>query len=258
VDTDPGFTQIRHLTDTNARALASRHTAFFSFGENIVSCGCLIPDDGFPWVATRQPIVLDAWEQAPIYSKGSYTTVMQWESYNDAVYQNQRFGTKSASFGPFLDLPTRVQVTLELALGGKRAPRRLLRNMGWRIRDPLSVTASLDSYQRYLRDSRAEFSVAKQGYVCSNSGWFSERSACYLATGRPVIVQDTGFTSRIETGRGILAFNSVDQACASIEALESNYQLHYSVARELIQRYFDAEKVLSEMIEAIFANGQLA
>jgi hypothetical protein len=181
---------------------------------------------------------------------------MQWESYNDAEYQGQRFGTKSTSFGPFLDLPSRVQVPMELALGGESAPRLLLRNRGWRIRDPIAVTSTLDSYQRYLRDSKAEFSVAKQGYVCSNSGWFSERSACYLATGRPVIVQDTGFTSSIETGRGILAFNSLEQACASIEELEINYKFHYTAARELVRHYFDAEKVLTDMIEAIFANRQ--
>jgi hypothetical protein len=258
VDTDPVFTQIRHLTDKNARALAQGHTAFFSFAENIVSHGCLIPDDGFPWTPTRQPIVLDAWKQVPANPRGSYTTVMQWESYNDAEYQGQRFATKSASFGPFLDLPGRVQVTLELALGGQSAPRRLLRNRGWRICDPIAVTSSLDSYQSYLIDSKAEFSVAKQAYVCSNSGWFSERSACYLATGRPVIVQDTGFSSKIETGRGILAFNSLEQACASIEELEVNYKFHYTVTRELVRHYFDAEKVLCDMLEAIFANRQPA
>jgi hypothetical protein len=255
VDTDPVFTQIRHLTDSKARAQASRHTCFFSFGENVTGTDGQIPDDGFAWRPTRQPIVLEVWPQTPPVPQGPYTTVMQWDSYKGIFYQGQQFGMKSTSFEAFLDLPGKTPVTLELALGSEHAPRSQLQARGWRIRDPLAVTSTLDTYQRYLQGSKAEFSVAKQGYVVSRSAWFSERSACYLATGRPVIVQDTGFSRYIETGRGLFAFKSLDQAITAIEEVEANYSDHCVAARELARQYFDAGKVLKQLIEVVFAKG---
>lgn len=253
VDTDPVFTQIRHLADSKARVQANRHTCFFSFGENVSGVDGQIPDDGFAWRATRQPIVLEAWPRTLPVPQGSYTTVMQWDSYKSIFYKDRQFGMKSASFKSFLDLPGKTPVTLELALGNKHAPRRQLQAEGWEIRNPLEVSSSLDTYQRYLQGSKAEFSVAKQGYVVSRSGWFSERSACYLATGRPVIVQDTGFTDNIETGRGLFAFKSQNQVITAIEEVEANYSDHCVAARELAQQYFDARKVLTRLIEMVFA-----
>ncbi|MCP4408636.1 MAG: glycosyltransferase family 4 protein [Gammaproteobacteria bacterium] len=255
VDTDPVFTQIRHLTDSKARAQANKHTCFFSFGENVSGVDGQIPDDGFAWRATRQPIVLEAWPRTPPVPQGSYTTVMQWDSYKSILYKGWQFGMKSASFKSFLDLPGKTPVTLELALGNEHAPRKLLQAEGWEIRNPLELSSSLDTYQRYLQGSKAEFSVAKQGYVVSRSAWFSERSACYLATGRPVIVQDTGFSDNIETGRGLFAFKSQNQAITAIEAVEANYSDHCVAARELARQYFDAGKVLTRLIEMVFAKG---
>ncbi|MEN8131105.1 MAG: hypothetical protein ABFS45_13105 [Pseudomonadota bacterium] len=255
LDTDPVFTQIRHLTDSKARAQASRHTCFFSFGENVAGVDGQIPDDGFAWRATRQPIVLEAWSQTPPVPQGFYTTVMQWDSYQSILYKGQQFGMKSTSFESFLDLPGKTPVTLELALGSEHAPRKLLKAQGWRMRDPLVVTSTLGTYQRYLQGSKAEFSVAKHGYVVSRSGWFSERSACYLATGRPVIVQDTGFTDNIETGRGLFAFNNLDQAITAIAEVEVNYTKHCSAAREVARYYFEAGKVLTRLIAVVFAQG---
>ncbi len=253
VDTDPVFTQIRHLSDAKARERALAHTAFFTFGENIFDKDCLIPDDGFSWQSTRQPIVTDAWPHAAARSEGAYTTVMQWDSYESVEYRGRYFGMKSASFQSLLDLPSRTAVPLELALGSEQAPRALLRAKGWRLRDPLKISNSMRSYQRYLKESKAEFSVAKQGYVAASSGWFSERSACYLATGRPVIVQDTGFTANIETGTGVLAFTSPEQALANIEEMESNYRYHSCSAREVARCYFDSSAVLGQLIERVYS-----
>jgi hypothetical protein len=252
VDTDPVFTQIRHLSDPGASERASDHTAFFTFAENIFGEDCSIPDDGLPWRPTRQPIVLGAWPHTAARLQGPYTTVMQWDSYESVEYRGQRFGMKSASFQPLLDLPYQTGARLELALGSEQAPRELLSAKGWRLKDPLKVSRSLQSYQRYLQESKAEFSVAKQGYVAARSGWFSERSACYLAAGRPVIVQDTGFTGHIETGTGILAFASPEEAQSNIEEMEANYRIHCSCARDVARCYFDANTVLERMIEKIF------
>lgn len=249
VDTDPVFTQIQHLTEPSVRELALRHNAFFSFGEKINDADCGIPNDGLPWQTTRQPIVLDTWSPMPGRPSGAYTTVMQWNSYKTPVYQDRCYGMKSLSFQPYLDLPAKTRSRLELALGGAEAPRDVLRDKGWRIRDPLEVARTPWSYQDYISQSKGEFTVAKHGYVVSRSGWFSERSACYLASGRPVITEETGFSDWMVTGRGILSFSSPEEAIAAIETINDDYEMHCQAAREITERYFDARKVLTTLIE---------
>ena len=212
LDTDPVFTQIRHLTDPSARKLALQHTAFLSFGENIGLSNCTIPDDGLPWQATRQPVVLDSWPvtQGPV--QGDFTTVMQWDSYSACEYNGSHYGLKSDSFEPYMDLPQRVGPIFQLAVGSATVPRDLLRSKGWKVLDSRVPTRDPWTYQRYIQRSKAEFSVAKQGYVISRSGWFSERSAAYLASGRPVLVQETGFSNCLETGAGVIPFSISQEA----------------------------------------------
>lgn len=246
VDTDPVFTQIRHLTDPAARAEALRHTAFCSFGAH--GGGGAIPDDGLPWQPTRQPIVLRAWPVTPGPAAGRWTTVMQWDSYAAREYGGVRYGMKGASFAPYLDLPRRSGQRFELALGSATAPRVLLRRHGWSVRNPLRPTRDPWSYQRYLQRSRAEFSVAKHGYVAARSGWFSERSAAYLASGRPVVVQDTGFRAWLRADMGILPFSSPDEALAAIEAVERDYAAQCRAARAVAEQYFDARQVLPALL----------
>ena len=249
LDTDPVFTQIRHLTDPSARKLALQHTAFLSFGENIGLSNCTIPDDGLPWQATRQPVVLDAWPVTPGPEHGKFTTVMQWESYPAIEYEGRRYGMKADSFGPYIDLPEKVKSGFEIAVGSPTAPRALLRNKGWTVLNPLEPTRDPWTYQRYIQRSKAEFSVAKHGYVVSYSGWFSERSAAYLASGRPVVVQDAGFSEWIETGSGVLSFNTPEEALAGIEDINRRYEFHCRAARAVAEEYFDARKVLRRLVE---------
>ena len=248
IDTDPAFTQVRNLTDPVRRERTARHTTFFSFGEGIGAGTASVPDDGLRWQPTRQPVVLDAWPARPAPSVGRFTTVMQWDSYPPHELDGRRFGMKSASFADYLELPRRVGPILELAVGGATAPRQELRHHGWRVRR--SLTASRDPwvYQRYLSTSKGEFSVAKHGYVSSRSGWFSERTANYLASGRPVVVQDTGFSRVLPTGAGLLAFTSVEEAAAALKDVEARYALHQRAAREVAADHFDAGKVLRFLI----------
>jgi hypothetical protein len=256
VDTDPAFTQIRHLADPAARARALGHTAFFTFGENFGRPGCSIPDDGLPWRPTRQPVTLDAWEVTPGPESGPFTTVMQWDSYPPREHGGRRFGMKSESFSDFMDLPSRCPETFELALGTAGAPRELLGARGWRVRDPLALARDASGYQRYIRSSKGEFSVAKQGYVASRSGWFSERSAGYLASGRPVAVQDTGFTDWMETGLGVVPFSSLKEAAEAVARISGDYARHCRAAREIAADCFDAAKVLPALVErALEARG---
>ncbi len=249
VDTDPAFTQIRHLTDSHARALAAAHNSFFTFAENIGRDDCFVPADGFAWQPTRQPVQLDAWAVTPGRREGSWTTVMQWDSYRSREYEERRYGMKSDSFELFADLPGRAGPLFEIALGSESAPRDLLRAKGWRLLDPLEVTRDPWSYQEFIRGSKAEWSVAKHGYVASRSGWFSERSAAYLASGRPVLTQQTGFSDWLGTGAGLLAFETIEEVLVGIEEIDAAYKHHCRAARDLAEEFFDARKVLTYLLE---------
>lgn len=250
IDADPAFTQIRHLTDPRARDLAERHTAFFSFGEGIEQGTAEVPDDGLPWKATRQPIAVDAWPVTPARPGAPFTTVMQWDSYGSHEYGGRRYGMKSTSFDPYLRLPEATRAPLELAVG-KLDPgaRERLGEAGWRLADPQVVTRTPWTYQDYIGSSIGEFAVAKQGYVVSRSGWFSERSACYLASGRPAVVQDTGFSTLVPTGEGLLAFSTPEDARVAIERVRSDPLRHGRTAREIAEECFGAERVLSDLLE---------
>jgi len=253
IDTDPVFTQVRHLSDPSARSRAGKHTVFFSFGENIGSANCSIPSDDFPWIPTRQPIVLEAWPCTTGPDQGIFTTVMQWDSYEPALHNGKRYGMKSESFTPYLGLPALTDARLELCLGGPNAPRDLLLGRGWLLSDALEITRNPWTYQQYIQSSKGEFTVAKQGYVASRCGWFSERSAAYLASGRPVVTQDTGFSEWLDTGSGILAFNDPAAAADGLAEISSHYRHHCKAAREVAEEYFDSRKILQKLIDDIFS-----
>jgi hypothetical protein len=253
IDTDPAFTQIRHMTDTSAREQATRHTHFFTFGENFGKPGCSLPDDGFPWQPTRQPIVLDAWKVTLGKPDSRFTTVMQWDSYQSRDFDGRHYGMKAESFDAVIGIPRQTDKPLELAIGSANAPRQRLEHHGWHLRDPLQVTKDPWTYQQYIRDSFAEFSVAKHGYVASNSGWFSERSACYLASGRPVIVEDTGFGGWLTPGAGVLSFRDADSALQCIESVIAEYDKHCRVARQVAEECFAAPRVLGSMVEDLIS-----
>jgi hypothetical protein len=266
VDEDPAFTQIRHLTDPLARERALQHTAFFSFGENIrardmakVASSTIsrasripsrVPDDGLPWRPTRQPVVLEAWPVSQGPKGGKFRTLMQWDSYPAMRFHGVRYGLKCDSFGPYMDLPRSTGDIFDLAIA--RLPdeiRRRLQDKGWRLSDPSEPSRDPESYQRFLQASKAEFSVAKQGYVVSRSGWFSERSACYLASGRPVVLQETGFSDWLPTGEGIFSFDNPAEAVVAIKEVNRRYEFHCQAARQIAEEFFDARQVLPRLLD---------
>ena len=254
IDTDPAFVQIRHLKDENARKLAENHDSFFTFGENFEAKDCLIPDDGFDWIPTRQPVVLDVWKVLPGNPQANWTTVMQWDSYQTVEFGGRIFGMKSMSFDDYLNLPKeRTSESFELAVGSESAPRKALQNFGWKLVNPLIPTRTPWNYQEFIQNSKAEWSIAKQGYVASRSGWFSERSTAYLASGRPVLTQETGFSKVIASGEGLLSFSSLGEAVDGIDRINSDYKFHCKKARELAQEYFSYADVLTRLIENIYA-----
>jgi hypothetical protein len=250
VDTDPAFTQVRHLTDAAARARAAAHTSFFSFGANIGEAGCAIPDDGFRWRATRQPIVMDAWGCAQGDSTAALSTVMLWDSYRGVEHNGTHYGMKSDSFGPYEDLPSRCGERFEVAVGCRGGVREHLTSRGWIVIDPRQPTRDPWTYQDFIKQSKAEFSVAKHGYVVTDSGWFSERSAAYLASGRPVIVQETGFSRWLNASAGVLAFSTADEAVARVQELNGSYERHCRTAREIAGDCFGSAHVLTGLLDA--------
>jgi hypothetical protein len=254
IDSDPVFTQLKLARgQADFRARVDAHDLHFSFGERL---GDAVPETGHAWLPTRQPIVLDEW---PIASgDGSrYTTVMNWTSYAEVRHEGRTYGQKDVEFMRFLDLPARVApVELECAMAGGKtrgAPLALLRHRGWRVVDPDVACPDLDGYRAYLAGSRGEWSVAKNGYVQGRPGWFSCRSACYLACGRPVIVQDTGFGDVLPVGEGLLSFQDVDGAAAAIDAAESDPARHRRAARAIAEAYFGSDAVLGRLVDRAMA-----
>ena len=257
VDTDPAFTQILHLTTPAAKQTALRHNSFFSFGERIGKPSCTIPDDGLAWRPTRQPIFLDAWSSSPTTdppseSNGMFTTVMSWDSYPAREYGGIEYGVKSHAFGPYLDLPRKSAGGFAMAV--RRVPKKTrdaLAEAGWVLSSPQRTSRDLDAYRDYIRGSKAEFSVAKHAYVITQSGWFSERGAAYLASGRPVLVQDTGFSEFLPSGLGLVAFRDPEEAAAGVKEIDGNYSAHCRAARDIAVEYFDSRKVLARLLDEI-------
>ena len=251
IDTDPAFTQIAHLTDPAKNSAAKMHTHFFSYGENFGKPGCTIPDDGYNWKPTRQPVVLAEWPYSTGNENTSWTTVMQWDSYKTQEFSGRKYGMKSASFDPYLLLASKVNDKMELAIGCENVIKEKLINAGWLISNPLIIAATHREYQHYIRHSKGEWSVAKQGYVISKSGWFSERSAAYLASGRPVLVQDTGFPAIIETGKGLLSFSTPEEAVEKIKQVNMDYDFHCKMAAVTAAEYFESGEVLKTLINSV-------
>ncbi len=250
IDSDPVFTQVKLARgQADLRKLIDAHDVHFSFGERLSGA---IPDSGHRWRPTRQPVVLSEWEPA-VDCRNVFTTVMNWTSYNAVTFAGRTYGQKDLEFRRFIDLPSLVAPThLEVAANtGKtrRTPRDLLAHRGWRVVDPADVCPDFETYREYLRLSKAEWSVAKNGYVVGQPGWFSCRSACYLAAGRPVVVQETGFSQVFPTGEGVLPFTTVEEAVEGIQAVERDYARHARAARALAEEYFDSDKVLSHLVD---------
>ncbi len=256
IDSDPVFTQVKLARgQSDFEKLVHAHDVLFSFGESL-SPG--IPSNGYAWHPTRQPVVLKEWDRDSS-QRPAFTTVMNWSSYKPVILNGQTYGQKDVEFRKYIDLPEQVApVNLEVAVNesGKtsRAPIRLLARKGWRIVNPAEVCPDLDSYRNYIVSSRAEWSVAKNGYVVGQPGWFSCRSACYLAAGRPVVVQDTGFSSVLPTGEGVVPFVTFEEAAEGIRSVACDYARHSRAARDIAEQYFDSAKVLTRLVEEALAS----
>ncbi len=257
LETDPVRPQIEIAKgNTGTIDLLSAHTHHFSYGENLGAPDCGVPVGRFRYFPTRQPVVLDWWPAAagPPPANAVFTTVASWQQIdNDIEWNGEAYGwSKHAEFLKFMDLPRRAGQVFELALAcGDAGAIHLLEQHRWRIRDALVLSRDILPYHEYILTSRGEFTVAKDQNIRLRSGWFSDRSACYLAAGRPVITQDTAFGNILPLGEGLFAFTTMDGVLAALEAINANYVKHSAAAREIAEGYFKAEKVLADLIDRV-------
>jgi hypothetical protein len=254
IDLDPGVTQLNLANGDKAlRDILDAHLALFTFGENIGSPRSPIPTGGYTWHPTRQPVVIDVWD-GPGVPRSVYTTVGKWLSQDrDIHYGGERYGwSKREPWLACLDLPLQTGVGFEMAMDVKTSEDcDRLAAAGWRVVDPLEVSSDPWRYRQYIRMSRGEFSVSKDMNIRLRSGWFSDRSACYLAAGRPVVLQDTGFGDAVPLGPGLHAFQMIGDAVRAIREIEVDWPRASAHAVAVAREWFDAERVLGSMLRTI-------
>jgi hypothetical protein len=256
IDTDPGwnhfhrFPQQEALRASRGQPGLGAHDHFFTYAERMGHPDCSLPSLGWDWQPTRPPVVLDQWGPQGLAER--WTTVMMWEPYMQRIeHDGVTYGTKDVSFAQIEDLPTLTHAPLEIAVGGAAAPREEWAARGWSVLDSTPISTTPEAYREYVSSSRGEFSVAKHVYVVTRSGWFSCRTVCYLASGRPAIVQDTGFGDLIGPHEGLFPWSDVSDAQAALTAVETDYEGHAEGARALAAERFDFELVLGDLLERV-------
>jgi hypothetical protein len=253
LDIDPGFSQMWHVL--RLRDMFEGYDAYVTVGANVGRSGCSIPDCGLRWITTRPPIVLDEWPRLAKPRATRVTSVASWRgAYGPLEYQGQTYGLRVHEFRKFAPLPRMSHYHFELALDIHPSDARdlaLLQTQGWHLANPRTAAGNPWRYRDYIQGSWAEFTVAKNMYVQSDSGWFSDRSACYLASGRPVIAQNTGITDHYPCGAGLLVFTTLDEARACVEMVASDYDRHAQAARALAEAYFDSDRVLGNLLQTL-------
>jgi hypothetical protein len=255
VESDPGVEQIK--IDKGVKSTIEylrRHRALFTFGENVGTKFFPVPVHGFKWLPTRQPVVTNLWKtrRSPL-GTAVFTSVANWSTsgLKDIVWRGQKYlWSKSREFLRFIAAPKEAGETFELATNIEHsATRKRFERNGWRLRCPLQMSVDYWLYRDYIQRSKGEFTVAKDQYVQLNTGWFSDRSACYLAAGRPVIIQETGFTRLYGGKAGLLSFGSLGEIADAVKRINADYAKHSRVAYDVAREFFEAKKVLKSILD---------
>jgi len=252
VDLDPGFTQFWHADGTGGARLEG-HDVHFTVGENIGRPGCPIPTCGLDWRAVRPPAVLEEWPVTDAGDADRFTTIGAWRgAFGPVEFGGHTYSLKVHEFRKVIELPRRSRQRFEIALDihpGDERDRAALEANGWTLVDPRVTVPGPLEFRDYVQRSGAEFSVAQGIYVETSSGWFSDRTVRYLASGRPVLVQDTGFSANLPVGEGLLAFTDLDGAVQGAERIAADYEHHRRAARAVAEAHFDSDTVLSRFLE---------
>jgi hypothetical protein len=254
IDLDPGFTQFWHAAG-NPGARLEGHDLYFTVGANLGTPACPIPTGGICWRPVRQPVVLEQWPVSGAGDPDRFTTVASWRGpYGPVRHGDKSLGPKVHEFRKFIELPRHRGQTFEIALdihSGDAKDLEALRRHGWRIVDPKAVVPDPDTFRRYVQTSGAEFSVAQGIYVQTESGWFSDRTVRYLASGKPALVQDTGFSRNLPVGEGLVTFRTLEEAIAGAARIGRDYPGQCQAARALAETYFDSDKVLGRLLDEV-------
>jgi hypothetical protein len=248
IDVDPGFTQMKFANgDPKLQAGLKYCDRHFTLAQRIGLADCAIPSDGGPWLKTRPPVFLPEWPVAK-QEATHFTSVMRWQGFKEVEYLGVSYGQRDKEFPRYFDLPKRATQKFLIAQMGIK-PDELKRH-GWEVALGEVVSRTPEAYREFIQGSRAEFSVPKNGYVAMRGGWFSDRSVCYLASGRPVVMEDTGLADWLPAGQGLLTFNDPDGALRAVETVNANYEQHCRAARRLAAEHFATDKVLPALLEA--------
>jgi hypothetical protein len=250
VDSDPGFTQIlweQCLAEGEALPSYDFH---YSVGRNVGTRSSTAPTAGLSWRGICNPVNVDLFPLRAVTREAPFTTIMTWQG-RGTRFNGVAYGSKDVEFAKFFDLPRLTTTPLEIAVAGSNVPVERLATAGWKIRNSVAVTGSFDAFRCYIAQSRGEFSVAKQAYVATNSGWFSDRGAAYLASGRPVVMQDTGFSMHLPCGEGLFAVRTAEEAAGAIDEIDRDWERHSRAARDIARQFLDAPKVLGNFLREI-------
>ena len=253
LDLDPAFIQLWHAAEGIDMGF-DRHDRFVTVGLSLGDPECPVPTCGHEWITTPQPAVLEHWPAVPPAAQGDVTTIGNLRGYGSIEFDGAFYGQKIHSLRELYPLPERVADPIVLAMAvhpDEKPDTEALGRYGWRLADPVAVAGSPAAYGDFIRGSKAELGIAKSGYVHSRVGWFSDRSVCYLASGRPVVAQETGFSRHLPTGEGLLAFSGVDDAAAALADVAADLPRHARAARALAEDVFDSDRVLTTLLDRL-------
>ena len=249
VDAEPGWCQMQMAAGAGISPI--NHDRYYTAGANIGTALSIAPTAGKQWRHFFTPVLLDLLPCQSADKDSPFTTVMNWQSHKSVEYNGKTYGQKDVEFARFIDLPRRTTTPLEIAVSGAKVPKQRLSDHGWRVRNADEVAMSFDTYRDYILSSRGEFSVAKNVFVATNCGCISDREGYYMISGRPVVLQDTGFSAHLPCGEGLLAVRSAEEAAAAFEEIERDYARHSKRAREIAGEYFDSAKVLGKLLDEL-------
>ncbi len=253
LDGEPGFNQIRMEQTRSAAMNLPEYDRYFTVGMNLGTEHSRAPTAGKTWGHLLHPVVPELFEPTPVPPDAPFTTIMNWQSHSPISFDGVEYGQKDVEFAHFLDLPARVTTPLEVAVAGAAAPVDQLTARGWAVRNAHEVTRSHGSFRRYIEGSAGEFGVCKHIFVALNTGWFSDRSAAYLASGRPVVLQETGFGSHLPTGQGLFAVRTAEEAAGAIETVTRKPSEHSSAARMIAEECLNASVLLARFLDEVAA-----
>lgn len=251
VDPDPGYRQIKLFDEVERGAAPPAYDAYYTYGFRIASGESPAPSAGIPWRHLFHPVDTTRLRPTPPPADAPFTTVMNWTSHKPLTYRGASYGMKDVEFTHYLDLPRRTDAALEIAVEGKNIPHRQLADHGWRTRPAVEASRTLDSYLQYIRGSAGEFSVVKEVYRALAVGWFSDRSAAYLALGRPVVIQDNGLGGLLPSGEGLFLVDSVEEAADALARIRREPERHSRAARRIAVEHLGAERVLGRFLEEL-------